>query len=163
MFENGLPEDGVQIPGQNVDVTPWSSVPTNQSLLYAFPEDDAARVNQDLGLDGINDGDEADKYGEVFGEDPSADNYHFFRGSDLDAEDASILTRYKDFSLTEGNSPTVANSPESYPTSATTFPDVEDINRDQTMNAIERYYQYRVSLNKNDLVVGQNYSLSHLY
>ena len=51
----------------------------------------------------------------------------------------------------------MANSTESYPTSATTFPDVEDINRDQTMNTIERYYQYKVSLNKNDLVVGQNY------
>ena len=157
MFENGLPEDGNQVPGSNIQETPWSSIPTNQSLLYAFTEDDAARVNQDLGLDGINDQDEAEKYGQVFGEDPSADNYNFFRGSDYDAEDASILTRYKDFSLTEGNSPTVANSPESYPTSATTFPDVEDINRDQTMNTIERYYQYKVSLNKNDLVVGQNY------
>ena len=156
MFENGLPEDGVQIPNGNVEVTPWSSIPSNQSLLYAFPETDESRINQDLGLDGVNDDDETQKYGAVFGDDPSADNYHFFRGSDLDAEDASILTRYKEFSLTEGNSATVNNSPESYPTSATTFPDVEDINRDQTMSAIESYYQYKVSLNKGDLVVGRN-------
>ncbi|MCA0933563.1 cell surface protein SprA [Lutimonas saemankumensis] len=157
MFENGLPEDGIQIPGSNIESTPWSSIPTEQSLLYAFPESDEARLNQDLGLDGINDEDESTKYGTVFGEDPSADNFHYFRGSDFDAEDASILTRYKDFSLTEGNSPTINNSPENYPTSSTTFPDVEDINRDQTMNAIESYYQYKVSLNKTDLVVGQNY------
>lgn len=156
MFENGLPEDGVQIPGNNVEVTPWSSIPADQSLLYAFTESDEARVNQDLGLDGINDNDEATKYGTQFGDDPSADNFHYFRGSDLDADDASIITRYKDFSLTEGNSPTINNSPESYPTSATTFPDVEDINRDQTMSAIESYYQYKVSLNKEDLVVGKN-------
>ena len=157
MFENGLPIDGVQIPGSNIESTPFSSIPTDQSLLYAFPESDEARLNQDLGLDGVNDTDEATKYGNVFGPDPSADNFHFFRGSDYDAEDASILTRYKDFSLTEGNSPTINNSVENYPTSSTTFPDVEDINRDQTMSAIESYYQYKVSLNKTDLIVGQNY------
>lgn len=157
MYENGLPEDGNQIPGDNVEITPWSSIPKNQSLLYAFSESDNARRNQDLGLDGIADDAEATKFGTVFGADPSADNYRFFRGSDLDAQDASILTRYKDFNLTEGNSPTVNNSTESYPTSATSFPDVEDINKDQTMSSIESYYQYKVSLNKNDLVVGQNY------
>ena len=151
MFENGLPIDGVQIPGTNIESTPWSSIPTDQSLLYAFPESDEARLNQDLGLDGVNDTDEATKYGNVFGSDPSADNFHYFRGTDFDTEDASILTRYKDFSLTEGNSPTINNSAENYPTSSTTYPDVEDINRDQTMSAIESYYQYKVSLNKTDL------------
>ncbi len=70
----------------------------------------------------------------------------FSEGLRLDAEDASIITRYKDFNLTEGNSPTVNNSTESYPTSSTTYPDVEDINKDQTMSAIESYYQYKVSL-----------------
>ena len=157
MFENGLPEDGIQIPGSNVEITPWSSIPKNQSLLYAFTESDESRLNQDLGLDGINDDDEVIKYGAVFGADASADNFHFFRGTDLDNEDASILTRYKEFSQTQGNSPTVNNSTESYPTSATAFPDVEDINRDQTMSAVENYYQYKVSLNKQDLVVGQNF------
>ena len=157
MFENGLPTDGVQIPGSNIESTPWSSIPTDQSLLYAFPESDEARLNQDLGLDGVNDQDESIKYGSVFGPDPSADNFHYFRGSDFDAQDASIITRYKDFSLTQGNSPTVNNSVENYPTSATTYPDVEDINKDQTMSAIESYYQYKVSMNKTDLVVGQNY------
>ena len=72
MFENGLPVDGVQIPGSNIESTPWSSIPTDQSLLYAFPESDEARLNQDLGLDGVNDTDEATKYGSVFGSDPSA-------------------------------------------------------------------------------------------
>ncbi|MCK4562289.1 MAG: cell surface protein SprA, partial [Flavobacteriaceae bacterium] len=156
MFENGLPVDGIQIPGGNVEITPWSSIPKNQSLLYAFTENDSDRINQDLGLDGINDTDEATKYGNTFGSDPSADNFQYFRGSDLDSQDASILTRYRDFNLTEGNSPTVNNSTENYPTSATSFPDVEDINKDQTMSAVESYYQYKVSLNREDLVVGKN-------
>lgn len=157
MFENGLPENGIQIPGENVEITPWSSIPKNQSLLYAFTESDAARLNQDIGLDGISDEEESIKFGSVFGSDASADNYHFFRGTDLDNADASIISRYKDFNLTEGNSPTVNNSSESYPTSATSYPDVEDINKDQTMSAVESYYQYKVSLNRNDFIVGQNY------
>ena len=160
MFENGLPTDGNQISGVNVNITPWSSVPTDQSLIYAFTESDDARVNQDLGLDGINDESESSKYeqfGADFGSDPSADNYHFFRGSDYDAEDASIITRYKEFNLTQGNSPTLNNSTESYPTSSTSFPDVEDLNRDQSMNDSEIYYQYKVSLNQEDFIVGKNY------
>jgi len=157
MYENGLPEDGIQIPGNNVEITPWSSIPKNQSLLYAFDENDASRINQDLGLDGINDDDEAAKFGSLFGSDPSADNFRYFRGSEMDNEDASIITRYKDFGLTQGNSPTINNSTESFPTSSTTYPDVEDINKDQTMSAVESYYQYKVSLNRNDFVVGQNY------
>ncbi len=160
MFENGLPIDGNQIPGVNIDETAWSSIPKNQSLLYAFTESDEARKNQDLGLDGINDEGESDKYekfGADFGSDPSADNYHFYRGTDYDAQDASILTRYKDFNLTQGNSPTINNSTESYPTSSTPYPDVEDINKDQSMNDSEIYYQYKISLNQEDFVVGQNY------
>ena len=159
MYENGLPEDGNQIPGVNVDVTPWSSIPKSPSLIYAFTESDEARSNQDLGLDGIDDAAESEKYGQFgtdFGSDPSADNYHFYRGTDYDAEDASILTRYKEFNLTQGNSPTINNSPESYPTSSTSFPDVEDLNRDQSMNDSEIYYQYKVSLNQEDFVVGEN-------
>ncbi len=157
MFENGLPSDGIQIPGDNIETTPWSSIPKNQSLIYAFTEDDNSRINQDLGFDGINDEDEAVRFGSNFGNDPAADNFHYFRGTDLDNQNASILTRYRNFNLTQGNSPTPNNSTESYPTSATSFPDIEDINKDQTMSAVESYYQYKVSLNANDLVVGQNY------
>ncbi len=157
MFENGLPIDGIQIPGDNIEVTPWSSIPKNQSLIYAFTEDDNARINQDLGFDGIHDEDEAIRFGTIFGDDPAADNFHFFRGTDLDNEDASILTRYRDFSLSQGNSPTTNNSTENYPTSASSYPDIEDVNKDQTMNAVESYYQYKVSLNQNDFIVGQNY------
>ncbi|MCF6296829.1 MAG: cell surface protein SprA [Flavobacteriaceae bacterium] len=155
MFENGLPKDGNQI--DNVESTEWSSIPKNQSLIYTFTEKDSDRINQDLGLDGINDADEITKYGTNFGDDPSADNYRFFRGSGYDNDDASVLTRYKDFNLTQGNSPTINNSSESYPTSATNFPDVEDINNDQTMSDAESYYQYKVSLNKEDFIVGQNF------
>lgn len=153
MYENGLPADGGN---SNTIQTNLARVPSKQSLLYAFSESDADRINQDLGLDGLSDADEISKFGSVFGSDPSSDNYRYFRGSDYDAQNASVITRYKQFNNTQGNSPTANNSPESFPTSATSYPDVEDINRDQTMNTVESYYEYKVSLNKNDLVVGQN-------
>ncbi len=151
MYENGLPADGSNI---NITQTNLARVPSKQSLIYAFSESDADRVNQDLGLDGLDDATEITKFGSIFGSDPSSDNYKYFRGSDYDNQNASVITRYKQFNNTQNNS---TNDPkESFPTAATTYPDVEDINRDQTMNTVESYYEYKVSLNKADLVVGQN-------
>ncbi|NOR29047.1 MAG: cell surface protein SprA [Lutibacter sp.] len=153
MYENGLPENDLDT---NFDSTIWGKIPTSQSLLYAFSDSDSERLAQDIGLDGINDDEELQKFGTGFGLDPANDNYSYFRSSEYDSNDASVLTRYKRYNNTQGNSPTNNLSTESYPTSATTFPDTEDIDKDQTMNSVESYYQYKVSLNKNDLVVGQN-------
>ncbi|QOD59971.1 cell surface protein SprA [Polaribacter haliotis] len=160
MYENGLPEDGLKVAGNNVNRTTWGDVPRNPSIIYAFNEQDGARTNQDLGFDGLNDDEEKNLTG--IGQfstlsDPAADNFQFFRGGNLDAIDASLITRYKDFNNTQGNSPTLNQSPESFPTSSTTYPDVEDINRDQTMNTVESYFEYKISLNKNNLRKGVGY------
>ena len=154
MYENGLPENPLST--NNTDETIWGKIPTNQSLLYAFSDSDKERLSQDVGFDGLNDDEELAKFGSNFGSDPSNDNYMYFRSTEYDNSNASIINRYKKFNNTQGNSPTNNLSTESYPTSATTYPDTEDINKDQTMNSVESYYQYKVSLNKNDLVVGQN-------
>ncbi len=161
MFENGLPEDGVKIDGVNVNSTIWGDVPRNPSIIYAFSEEDAARSNQDLGFDGLtNDGERTlanvdPKFAAL--SDPAADDFQFFRGGALDGINASIIKRYKDFNNTQGNSPTLNQSTEAYPTSSTTYPDVEDINRDQTMNTVESYFEYKISMNKNDLQKGRNF------
>ena len=155
MYENGLPEDPLST--NNTDDTMWGKIPTNQSLLYAFSDDDNERLNQDVGFDGLNDEEERQKFGTNFGPDPANDNYQYFRSSEYDDNQASVITRYKKFNNTQGNSPTNNLSTESYPTSATTYPDTEDIDKDQTMNSVESYYQYKVSLNKGDLTVGQNH------
>ncbi len=160
MYENGLPRDGVKIDDTgltpNINRTEWADVPINQSLIYAFSEEDDERPNQDIGLDGLTDEEEIERFGNEFGTDPANDNYNFFRGGELDNIDASILTRYRNFNNTQGNSPTINNSSESFPTSGTSFPDIEDINKDQTMSAIESYYQYKVSLDVDSLDVGIN-------
>ena len=155
MYENGLPGDDLS---SNVTPTTWGNVPTNPSIIYAFDEDDTSRNRQDIGLDGLTDEEERDKFPALAGlADPASDNYRYYRGGDYDDADASIISRYKLFNNTQGNSPTLNQSSESYPTSSTTYPDVEDINKDQTMNTVESFFEYRVSLNSTDLVVGQNY------
>lgn len=136
LYENGLPEDG------NIELLPetdWGTVvPLNQSLVYAFDTVGEERTNQDVGYDGYSDADEIAKFGATFGEDPSNDNYTYF----LDAE-GGIFERYKKFNGVEGNTPDTfsdtqrANNPQ---------PDVEDINRDNTMNTIDSYYEYELDI-----------------
>ncbi|WP_346856854.1 cell surface protein SprA [uncultured Draconibacterium sp.] len=167
-FENGLPTTAEVT---NVDTTIWGRVSTLQSLVNAFDNTDISRQYQDIGFDGLNDEDEQkhfetyleelklkvnnDVYEEAL-KDPATDNFHYYRGTDYDDAEMDILSRYKKYNGPQGNSPTSTMSTESYPTSATTLPDVEDINRDNTLNEYERYFQYKVSIRKKDMVVGQN-------
>lgn len=168
-FENGLPVNN-QI--TNIDTTIWGRLSTQQSLVNAFDNNPASRIFQDLGFDGLNDEDESSFFSDYLEElkavvspdvydnirkDPSKDNYHYYRGSDYDQQEVDILGRYKKYNGPEGNSPTTEMSTESYPTSASTLPDMEDINSDNTLNEYERYYQYRISLRKPDLELGKNY------
>ncbi|HSN49948.1 MAG TPA: cell surface protein SprA, partial [Bacteroidales bacterium] len=94
--------------------------------------------------------------------DPSGDDFHYFRGSDYDALQLGILDRYKKYNGQEGNSPTSEQSKESYPTSGSTLPDMEDINRDNTLNETESYYQYKVSIRPGDIKVGSNYVVDEI-
>lgn len=92
--------------------------------------------------------------------DPSGDNYHYFRGSDYDAMELSILDRYKRFNGTEGNSIASEDSPENYDVSSKSVPDVEDINQDNTLNESEKYFQYEIDINPREMVVGRNFIAS---
>ncbi|MRT92337.1 cell surface protein SprA [Ancylomarina sp. 16SWW S1-10-2] len=172
-FENGLPTSSNVV---LVDTTVWGRVPLVQSLVNAFDNDNESRKYQDVGMDGLSTDDERtffDKYlldiqnspdlgsgSQAYADannDPSSDNFHYFRGSDYDANEFSILDRYKDFNGPDGNSPTTDLSPESYPTSATTIPDVEDLNHDNTLSETESYYEYKVHLEPNEMQVGKNF------
>nr|BFF39201.1 cell surface protein SprA [Tenacibaculum mesophilum] len=157
-YENGLPADGQKADGGNVQTSIWGDTPINPSILYAFDSSNDARTNQDIGLDGLSDEEERIKFPAFAGlDDPAGDNFQFFRGGAIESTNPSVLSRYKNFNGTEGNSPTASQSGESYPTSSTTYPDTEDINKDQTMNPVNSYFEYEVSLNKTDLVLGQNH------
>jgi cell surface protein SprA len=136
-FENGLPTSATV---EDVDTTAWGRVPTNFSIVEAFDNDPTARGYQDVGMDGLRNTDEKLFFDSVYinqllttygatslaygnaVKDPSADDFHYFRGSDFDAKSIAILERYKNFNNTEGNSVTTDNSPESYPTAASSQP-----------------------------------------
>ncbi|NDC42328.1 MAG: cell surface protein SprA, partial [Chitinophagia bacterium] len=92
-------------------------------------------------------------------DDPSTDDYHFYRGTDYDAEKLGVLGRYKRFNNPEGNSP-VTDPNAAYATSATTIPESEDINRDNTLTESENYFQYRLDLKRSSMNVGSNYIIN---
>ena len=168
-FENGLPNSPLVT---NVDTTAWGRVPTVQAVVHAFDNSLQSRQYQDVGLDGLGDSDEDTFFNnylnkskaivkpEVFDsllKDPSGDDFHYYRGSDFDRANLGILDRYKNYNGVDGNSPTSEMSKESYPTSGSTLPDMEDINNDNTLSETESYYQYKVSMRPQDLKVGSNY------
>lgn len=170
-FENGLPVDGDL---SRVEETVWGRVPKDRSLVYAFDNTAGARQKQDVGLNGLTADEErsfstytdylnnirgklnADAFTR-FNDSPSGDKYHYFRGSDYDAEERSVLDRYKYVNNTEGNSTASEDSPESYDISSKTTPDVEDLNQDNTLAETEKYFQYRIKLDPAQMQVGQNY------
>ncbi len=173
-YENGLPTSEVI---ENVDNTIWGRVPLLQSLVDAFDNRPASRPFQDIGLDGLSDTDERNFFQEVYlnkiaahygfnsaafaqaNEDPSSDNFHYFRGTDYDETEkySSILERYKKYNGLEGNSPASEFTNETYPTLATTLPDAEDINNDNTLSEAERYFQYNIDLHPDNMEIGKNF------
>ena len=149
-YENGLPEVNST---QNTVPSIWGRVPSSQSLIYAFDTNTANRAVQDVGLDGISDADEALLPGaENFAglADPAADNYEFY----LDAS-GGVTERYKNYNGLEKNSPVEVTDNSR---GNSTLPDAEDLNRDNTMNTIDAYYQYSIDVSESALLnVGQNY------
>lgn len=174
-YENGLP---VNDDPTAYEETVWGKVPTRQSTVYAFDDNQGAiaRQKQDVGLNGLSSTEEREfgaykKYIEdiksiVSGNpefiskvenDPAGDTYHFYRGSDYDEQKTSILDRYKYYNNTEGNSPSTDQSGEKYSTAARSVPDVEDIDQDNTLNESESYFQYKVELRPDKMQVGENF------
>lgn len=136
-FENGL-----QGTLQNVIVTPtdWGEVPSGQSLVYAFDADNANRVAQDVGFDGLNDAREGSIYTNA-GSDPALDNYQYYLN-----KEGGIVERYLNYNNPDGNSPVAVSDNDR---GSTTIPDVEDIDRDLTMNTVNSYYEYRIPIRPN--------------
>lgn len=177
-YENGIPYDGND---QFLEETVWGRVSRQNSLTYSFDNTNGARLAQDVGLDGLHNDQEfvfptyqnyiegltrrlspqavekmqADMFSPL--NDPAGDNYHFYRGYDYDEQRLGILERYKRYNGVEGNSLSPEDAPDPLYQSARSVPDVEDINQDNTLNEYERYFQYKISIRPEDLVVGKNY------
>ncbi|MBL0182381.1 MAG: cell surface protein SprA [Chitinophagaceae bacterium] len=173
-YENGLPTPNAPAPVEN---SVWGRVPLNTfQVTNAFSNDPNDRKYQDIGFDGLDDTAEATKrilylnqiqatygtgsraYQEALA-DASSDDYHYYRGDDYDQQNLGILGRYKKYNNPEGNSP-VASTGTSYSSAATLYPDAEDLNRDNTLNQTEEYFQYKVELRPRTdglMQIGTNY------
>ncbi|SIS85637.1 cell surface protein SprA [Belliella pelovolcani] len=167
-FENGLPADGD--PGSTA-TTEWGRITREQFLIPAFDNSAEARANQDIGLDGLRDADEAEFFRDRFinrlnvtqnalneiVRDPSADNFQYYLDENFDQNNVKILERYKKFNGMEGNTPITANQNLAFTPSGSNLPNNEDLNNDNTINELESYYEYEIDLRPGQLEVGRNY------
>ena len=146
-YESGMPVDGTS----SFTTTQWGKIPVQATQTYAFATSAGSREKQDVGYNGLTDAEEQtfDSYADfrafaqsvtndsirnAWQKDPANDNYHYYRGADLDERKASIHERYKRINNPQGNSPDNDTNTEGYDTSYKTTPDVEDINQDYTLN-----------------------------
>lgn len=188
LYENGLPG---QPGGSNANLQVTSSTigtaPLITPIANSFVNDPADRPYQDLGYDGMADSTEARVFSSFVNNlqsysqntsakavqdainDPSSDKYHFFRGNDYDGlnnDDGNTIKRYKKYNNPEGNSPTEQQYPDAgIPSAATNIPNIEDINKDNTLSETENYYQYQIKISPQDINpnnVGQNYIVNVL-
>jgi cell surface protein SprA len=162
LYENGLPTPTNKAPvDQN---TVWGQVPSNPlQVTNAFSNEPTDRQFQDVGYDGLSDTAEQRKFAPYltslqtnFGAgsqiyqnalgDPSADNFKPYRDAAFDAAPvAGILERYKNINNPNGNSP-IADNNTQFVNAFTQYPDAEELNRDNTMNEVEEYFQYKVDI-----------------
>jgi cell surface protein SprA len=171
-IENGLPatDDPTKY-----DETSWGRVAKLQPVVQVFDNDPNVRRAQDVGLDGLSNANERAKFASqisqikaqlnpdaalAFENDPSSDDYSYFRGELLDQSNAGILKRYQNYNGVEGNSKTSQQSMDELGlenSASTSLPDGEDVNRDNNMTQSDEYYQYKISMRPGDLIVGQNF------
>jgi cell surface protein SprA len=172
-YENGL---STTLSFSGEDTSKWARVPRNPiQVAQAFSNEPSERPQQDIGLDGLTDDQERNfrndflqNYLANFGNtttynqllnDPSSDNYRHFRDGVYNNAGAGILARYKNFNNPHGNSP-VSTNEQSYTPAATLYPDNEDLNRDNTLNEMEEYFQYSIDIKPKDaeeMKVGRNF------
>lgn len=135
-YENGLPKDGST---NGTIETNFGRVPSTQSLIYTFDTEGQERINQDLGLDGMNNNQEKAKFS-LFSEldDPSNDDYQYYL-----AREGGVVERYRRYNGHQGNSPSEVGQTNR---GSSQEPTTEDINRDNTMNTIDSYFEYKVPI-----------------
>ena len=174
-FENGLPTSLTVV---DVDTTIWGRVPSTQPIVNAFDNNTDSRKYQDVGYDGLSSSNGIEDEQSFFNEylqsiaarfgmgseayqnalaDPSGDDYRYFRNNYFDENDVKINDRYKFYNNPEGNSPVTDDVEESYSTTGSNYPNVEDINRDNTLSEAENYYQYVITLDPAHMNIGENH------
>ncbi len=167
-FENGIPDSAAS---SRVDTTIWSRIPRTQAITRAFDNDPNIRNQQDIGLDGFDDIGERWRYKDyldsistivdaatfaAINEDPAGDNFRFYRDPFYDDNPPptgvnSVLNRYSKYNNPQGNSsndPSTTTGNNQAISTSTNIPDTEDLNKDNTLNEQESYFQYKIPIRR---------------
>ncbi|MDD7449960.1 MAG: cell surface protein SprA, partial [Treponema sp.] len=164
-YESGM---GLSSSSATYNTNVWGKWATQSAVTYAFNTNSGSRSKQDVGLNGLSSNEEAeyDTYKNYLNQirpivapevydsialDPAGDDFHYFRGSDWDEQRTSILQRYMRINNPEGNSADNETNRESYSTAYKTTPDVEDINKDYTLNEYNNYFEYCVNIHPDSM------------
>ena len=173
-YENGLPTPSIP---SSITTSNWGKIPLNPiQVTQAFSNDPNDRPYQDVGFDGLTDSAEtrvrapyllsmqqklgagSAAYQKVV-EDPSSDNFKYYRDDFYSQQNTGILGRYKNINSPQGNSPIATNTSQ-FASAFTMYPDGEDLNRDNTLNENEEYFQYRIDIkppNHPSMQIDQNF------
>lgn len=157
-FENGIPAPKDL---NKLDKTKWGYVPKfSQQVTRAFENEPSSRAIQDVGLDELSDEEEREFYADYLSRmenilgansaeylalynDPAQDNYMHFLNDMHNTNRNGVITRYKHINNPHGNTP-ILDANSTYTSSVTSLPESEDLNKDNTLNEDESYYEYRV-------------------
>ena len=174
-FENGI--TGLNTKATEDSSGKWGKAPANPiQVTQAFSNDPADRELQDAGFDGLINDAETRKFQQYlnslatnFGtnsaiyqnavSDPSRDDFKNYRDGTYDQSQTKILGRYKNINNPQGNSP-VATAGQQFVNAFTLYPDQEEFNRDNTLNELEEYFQYRIEMHPSGdplMQVGNNF------
>ncbi|MCB0538384.1 MAG: cell surface protein SprA, partial [Bacteroidetes bacterium] len=150
LYENGISNDQ-----SLMDSTTWGVVPRAQPLNNAFDNNPDLRPTQDVGFDGLNDDDERTEFQSFLNDvqvdplpksllenDPASDNFTHYLDPQYDNM-ADIIGRYVNFNNPHGNSPVLEGN-TLY--AGSNNPDIEDLNRDNSLNETEQYFQYAIDM-----------------
>ncbi len=166
-YENSLRND--ESSDEILKNTVWGKVPILTPNNNGFNRED--QVTQDLGLDGLTDGEETEKFADYLNafqgqpnalwSDPAGDNFVSFNNLEENeggySEDDDPLRRYSKFNNPQGNSPNFNASNQVNPTNPALQnqrinrrgqpqPDQEDFNNNRTLDSDESFFEYRIKL-----------------
>lgn len=172
ILRDGLPANEASLSDDHalLDSTDWGYC----GSIDKWKTDFVSAQNQDLGLDGLDNEGEIQYFGkflqdvfDLYGQstavkimkDPSADDYHYYRGTDYDnwTPTRQIKMRYSLVNGLEGNSKPDELNPEDYPVAITHLPDSEDLDGSNSLNFTDSYGEYRIPVKKEEFVLNRNY------
>ncbi len=155
-YENGLTFDDTN-PLPVIETT-WGNVPLQQPRTINFDLTNAQQ--QDLGLDGLNDAEENDRFQDYVTQvlaafpnakiklDPAGDNFATFSNDSLyNVQQQSVIERLRLFNNSQGNAPTP--NPDAFQRGKYT-PDIEDLNENRSLDQGENYYDYNIKIVNNN-------------